>query len=77
VPEAAGAFYFFLKVRTSLPAMELAENLIREHRIAVIPGMAFGVNEGCYLRIAYGALTPSSAAEGLTRLVSGMRALLG
>jgi aspartate/methionine/tyrosine aminotransferase len=77
VPEAAGAFYFFLKVRTSLPAMELAENLIREHRIAVIPGTAFGVNEGCYLRIAYGALTPSTAAEGLTRLVSGMRTLLG
>jgi aspartate/methionine/tyrosine aminotransferase len=77
VPIAAGAFYFFVKVRTSIPAMELVEKLIREYRIAVIPGTAFGVNEGCYLRIAYGALTPSTAAEGVTRLVNGMRALLG
>ena len=30
--------------------MDLAERLIREHRIAVIPGTAFGMDDGCYLR---------------------------
>ena len=30
--------------------MDLAERLIREHRIAVIPGTAFGMGEGCYRR---------------------------
>ena len=76
VPVAAGAFYFFVKVRRPVDAMELVEKLIREHRIAVIPGTAFGMNEGCYLRIAYGALTRGTAADGLARLLTGMRAIL-
>jgi aspartate/methionine/tyrosine aminotransferase len=76
VPVTAGGFYFFVKVRTAMGAMELVEKLIREHRVAVIPGTAFGIQQGCYLRIAYGALTAETAAEGITRLVDGMRAIL-
>ena len=39
----------------------------------MIPGIAFGLEEGCYLRIAYGALDKNTAAEGLRRLVGGLK----
>jgi len=75
-PNAEGAFYFLVRVRTSINAMEIVERLIRDHKIAAIPGNAFGLTEGCYLRIAYGALTEATAKEGLARLTTGMRAVL-
>lgn len=80
VPPAQGAFYFLLRLqpgRTSLSSLALAERLIREHRVAVIPGSAFGLDRACHLRVAYGALTRDSAAEGIGRLVRGLRALTG
>lgn len=76
VPAADGAFYVFLRVHTAMPPLALAERLIREHRVAVIPGDAFGMLEGCYLRIAYGALQKDTVAEGIGRLVKGLRAIL-
>jgi aspartate/methionine/tyrosine aminotransferase len=76
VPAAAGAFYCFLRVNTRLDSMALAERLIRDHKVAVIPGSAFGMTEGCYLRIAYGALQKETVAEGVGRLVTGLRKIL-
>jgi aspartate/methionine/tyrosine aminotransferase len=76
IPEADGAFYFLLRANSSASAMEIATRLIREHHVAAIPGNAFGLNDRCHLRVAYGALTPESAAEGVGRLVHGLRALL-
>ena len=76
IPPSDGAFYVFLKVATGMGSLELAERLIREHGVAVIPGIAFGLDEGCYLRIAYGALDENTAAEGLRRLVGGLKALV-
>ncbi|MDO8542939.1 MAG: pyridoxal phosphate-dependent aminotransferase [Opitutaceae bacterium] len=75
VPPAQGAFYFLLRVRTSVPSLAVAERLIREHRVAVIPGNAFGLERGCHLRVAYGALQRDTAREGMGRLVTGLRAL--
>ena len=75
VPPASGAFYFLLRVRTDRSPLELAERLIREHGVAVIPGSAFGFETGCHLRLAYGAVPPELAAEGLQRLGRGLRAL--
>ena len=75
VPAADGAFYCLLRVATSLDSLTLAERLIREHQVAVIPGTAFGMNDGCYLRVAYGALQKETVAEGIGRLVRGLRAL--
>ena len=74
-PVSEGAFYVLLHVRTSLSSMRVCERLIREHRVAVIPGNAFGLDLGCYLRVSYGALSQDTAAEGLGRLVEGVRAL--
>lgn len=75
VPAATGAFYYFIKVHTNKDSMEIGERLIREHRVAVIPGSAFGAVDGCYLRVSYGALDRSTAADGVGRLVSGLKAL--
>jgi aspartate/methionine/tyrosine aminotransferase len=75
IPPADGAFYFLLRVRSARSSMGLAERLIRDHRVAVIPGDAFGLREGCYLRVAYGALQPETATEAINRLVGGIRAL--
>jgi aspartate/methionine/tyrosine aminotransferase len=54
--------------------MTRAERLIREHKVAVIPGPAFGMSDGCYFRVAYGALQKETVAEGIGRLVKGLRA---
>jgi aspartate/methionine/tyrosine aminotransferase len=75
VPRADGAFYFLLRLRKPLDPLVLTERLIREHGVAVIPGTAFGIQEGCYLRVAYGALQKDSAAEGIGRLVRGLKVL--
>jgi aspartate/methionine/tyrosine aminotransferase len=76
VAPANGAFYFFLKLNTQLDAFELAKKLITEHQIAVIPGTTFGMNKGCYLRVAYGALDRETATIGIERLVKGLPAIL-
>ena len=77
VPPAAGAFYLMLRARSARPSLEFAERLVREHGVAVIPGSAFGDVAGCSLRVAYGSLTPATDAEGVGRLVRGLRALVG
>ena len=72
---ADGAFYFFLKVKTQLNAFELVKRLIQEHQVAVMPGTTFGMNDGCYLRVAYGALQAETAVQGIERLVRGIEIL--
>lgn len=73
VPPANGAFYFLIKVASPLEPMVLVEQLIKRHGVAVIPGTTFGVHDGCSLRIAYGALDKDGVAEGLRRLVEGLK----
>ena len=76
LPRSAGAFYFLLRVRTALDPMILTERLIQEHRVAVIPSTAFGLTDGCYLRVAYGALSEEVAGEAVGRLSRGLRDIL-
>ena len=75
VPRSDGAFYFFIRVNRGGDSVGLVERLIREHRIAVIPGAAFGMDDGCYLRIGYGAVDTASMEEAMARLVTGITAL--
>lgn len=70
-----GAFYFFIKVHTEMEDMTLVKKLIEEYKIAVIPGSTFGMTNGCYLRVAYGALARETAQAGIKRLVEGVRKL--
>ncbi len=76
VPAADGAFYALMKVETALAPLALAERLIREHKVAVIPGDAFGMTDGCYFRVAFGALQKATVQEGIGRLVAGLQTLV-
>ena len=75
VPAPGGALYALLRVHTDRSDMDLVETLIRDHGVAVLPGGTFGTTNGCYLRVAYGALAPATVAEGMGRLVRGLQAL--
>ncbi len=73
VPTPGGAFYCLPRVRTPLTAMTVMERLVREHKVAAIAGETFGLTEGCYLRVSYGALQGDRVKEGMLRLVTGLR----
>ena len=75
VPAGEGAFYYLVRAHSGLDSMTLTERLIREHRVAAIPGSAFADPAPCSIRISYGALDSDSIAEGVGRLVKGLRAL--
>jgi aspartate/methionine/tyrosine aminotransferase len=74
-PQAEGAFYFLPRVQSKLTPMELVERLIKEFGVAAIPGNTFGI-EGCTIRVAYGALNKETVAEGMGRLVKGLKSIL-
>ncbi len=74
-PRTAGAFYILIKLNRDLDAMAMAEHLIRDFRVAVIPGTAFGLAKGCYLRISYGSLRKDNVDTGIQRLVDGLAVL--
>ncbi|BAY17389.1 aspartate aminotransferase [Anabaenopsis circularis NIES-21] len=76
IAQADGAFYFFLKVHTQMDAFELVKRLIQEYKVAVIPGTTFGMENGCYLRVAYGALQENTAKAGIERLVYGLQNII-
>jgi aspartate/methionine/tyrosine aminotransferase len=75
-PPARGALYLLVRVPRGGDAVHLAERLIKEHKVAVIPGTAFGVDGECSLRVSYGALQPATVGEGIRRLTTGLRALV-
>ena len=76
VPQSDGAFYLFLKIDTDIDDMTIVKRLIREYRVAVIPGHTFGMIHGCYLRVAYGALDKNTANEGIRRLTHGLKTIV-
>ena len=75
VSKSDGAFYFFLKIKTKMNSFELTKKLINNYQVAVIPGTTFGMENDCYLRVAYGSLNQEKATEGINRLVEGLREL--
>lgn len=68
-----GAFYLLLKLRTGKNDLELVKALIDNYQVAAIPGCAFGLHDGCYLRVSYGMLDEERAEIALQRLASGIR----
>ena len=76
IPRADGAFYFLLRIHKDTNPMELVRQLIEKHKVAVIPGTTFGVEDKCYLRIAYGALQKETVSEGIDRLIEGLKQIL-
>ena len=52
--EPEGAFYCFPDITsTGLTSDEFAQNLLEEHRVAVVPGDAFGPSGAGYIRCSY------------------------
>lgn len=76
IPNPEGAFYVFLRCDSQRTSLNLVESLVREYKIATIPGVAFGIEHDCSLRIAYGALKPQTVNEGISRLILGLSNLL-
>lgn len=76
VPEARGAFYVMIRIATNLTDLAIVRQLVEEFGVAVIPGSAFGATDGCYLRIAYGALEKETVAAAMDRLVNGLGRIL-
>ena len=72
-----GAFYFWLQVDSQLSDLELVQQLIEQYRVAVIPGSTFGIQDGCYLRVAYGNLQPSTAQVAIERFTTGLKKIAG
>ncbi len=70
-----GAFYLLLKLDTEKNDLQLVKSLISEFKVAVIPGCAFGLEDGCYLRVSYGMLDENTANITTQRLVEGLRKL--
>ena len=53
VMKPMGTFYLFPNIeKTGLSSIEFADKLLKEARIAVIPGIAFGCNGDKYIRLA-------------------------
>ena len=75
-PIAEGAFYIFIELDSNLNDDNLAISLIEEHKVATIPGSAFGTSGSCYLRLSYGALSKDQAFNGMERLCSGLNSIL-
>jgi len=73
VPE--GAFYAFPSVeKTGLTDVEFAERLLKEQRVAVVPGSVFGVGGEGHLRCAY-AVSRKELSEALKRMEAFMQGL--
>lgn len=71
--EPQGAFYAFPNVTAlGMPVDELAERLLREAGVAVLPGTAFGANGEGYLRLSY-ATSMENLERGLDRIEAFVR----
>ncbi len=65
VVEPQGAFYFFVYTgNTGLKSMNLCDKLLSRYKVAAVPGVAFGYDEG--IRLSY-CTTLDILNEGLTR----------
>ena len=76
VPATRGAFYVLARLAADADSVEVASRLIREHHVAAVPGAAFGLTDGCYLRIAYAAPDDATLAEAMRRLAEGLRRIV-
>jgi aspartate aminotransferase len=66
--EPAGAFYAFPRVADlGLPAADLADRLLAEAGVALLPGTAFGAHGEGYLRLSY-ATSAEELRRGLERV---------
>ena len=73
ISPSSGALYYLIRPKSNLPSIEYATSLICNHKIATIPGEAFGLTQECQLRLSFGALNTHNASEGIDRLINGVK----
>ena len=65
----AGGFYLYLRYPASLPdSLVLAEQLLVDASVAVVPGAAFGTGQSHCLRISF-STAPEDVYEGMARIL--------
>ena len=75
-PRTQGAFYVLMRLPGVDDALAFNRTLIQKHKVATIPGFAFGLTDtrrDNYQRLSFGALDAATAAEGVQRYVSGVK----
>ncbi len=73
LPEST--FYAFPNISGfGLTSWKLAKYLVKEHRVAVVPGSIFGNNGEGYIRISF-AMNSQTLKEGISRIKKGLEAL--
>lgn len=68
------AFYAFVAIDGVDDDLELAKKLVRQFKVGVAPGTAFGPGNEGYLRLCF-AQSEATLAKGLDRLQDGLEAL--
>lgn len=71
-----GAFYLFIKLDTNKDDFSIAKQLVQQYGVATIPGSAFAMENGTYLRISYGAMTSETVIQGMEKLIKGLNSLI-
>lgn len=67
-PKPQGTFYVFPSIKsTRLDSMEFCQRLLKEQKVAVVPGNAFGKSGEGYIRISY-ASSMDNLKEALNRI---------
>jgi aspartate/methionine/tyrosine aminotransferase len=75
-PRTEGAFYVLMKLPGVDDAMAFNRAMVERHKVATIPGFAFGLTDtraANYQRLSYGALDAATVAEGVRRFVAAVR----
>ncbi|MDD5196015.1 MAG: aminotransferase class I/II-fold pyridoxal phosphate-dependent enzyme [Candidatus Omnitrophota bacterium] len=68
-----GAFYVFPSIKkTGLNSLEFSQKLLKEEKVAVVPGTAFGASGEGYIRISY-----ASGMESLKEALERIKRFLG
>jgi aspartate aminotransferase len=65
-----GAFYIWPKYDVPFESLDVAKHLLEKHRVAVVPGSAFGPSGSHRLRLSYGA-PAKTLEEGFRRMEAG------
>lgn len=72
-----GAFYIFINIKKlGKPCAEMAEYLLREAKIALVPGDVFGSEGEGYLRMSF-ANNYENIVEGCMRMKKAVEAIYG
>lgn len=75
-PRTEGAFYVLMKLPGVDDALAFNRTMVERHKVATIPGFAFGLTDtktANYQRLSYGALDAASVAEGVQRFVAAVK----